>query len=178
MNWFLNLLVRNVIEREIEREKVQIKPPSDRLGTKWIPWTSLFLCLRYTRPRQGRTQNGDMGLIQARGEWHVYSFFHRRACFLVQSLQKNELWRACSVHQRNGTQWLQKERQYSESHKSIFNLNKNWTNMRAPAGDSPEIPKRPFFRMVEDWLILSKFVDLVDVSEQQSNLAPRRMTCV
>ena len=26
MNWFLNLLVRNVIEREIEREKVQMKP--------------------------------------------------------------------------------------------------------------------------------------------------------
>ena len=27
VNWFLNLLVRNVIEREIEREKVQMKPP-------------------------------------------------------------------------------------------------------------------------------------------------------
>ena len=28
MNWFLNLLVRNVIEREIERERVQTKPPT------------------------------------------------------------------------------------------------------------------------------------------------------
>ena len=27
MNWFLNLLDRNVIEREIKREKVQVKPP-------------------------------------------------------------------------------------------------------------------------------------------------------
>ena len=26
VNWFLNLLVRNVIEREIEKEKVQMKP--------------------------------------------------------------------------------------------------------------------------------------------------------
>jgi hypothetical protein len=26
VNWFLNLLVRNVIEREIEMEKVQMKP--------------------------------------------------------------------------------------------------------------------------------------------------------
>ena len=26
VNWFMNLLVRNVIEREIEREKVQMKP--------------------------------------------------------------------------------------------------------------------------------------------------------
>ena len=25
VNWFLNLLVRNVIEREIEKEKVQMK---------------------------------------------------------------------------------------------------------------------------------------------------------
>ena len=28
MNLFLNLLVRNVIEREIEGEKVQMKPPA------------------------------------------------------------------------------------------------------------------------------------------------------
>ena len=28
VNRFLKLLVRNVIEREIEREKVQMKPPS------------------------------------------------------------------------------------------------------------------------------------------------------
>ena len=27
VNWFLSLLVRNVIEREIERERVQMKPP-------------------------------------------------------------------------------------------------------------------------------------------------------
>ena len=27
VNWFLNLLVRNVIEKEIKREKVQMKPP-------------------------------------------------------------------------------------------------------------------------------------------------------
>ena len=29
VNWFLNLLVCNVIEREIKREKVQMKPPLD-----------------------------------------------------------------------------------------------------------------------------------------------------
>ena len=27
VNWFLNLLVCNLIEREMEREKVQMKPP-------------------------------------------------------------------------------------------------------------------------------------------------------
>ena len=27
VNWFLNLLVCNVIEREIKREKIQMKPP-------------------------------------------------------------------------------------------------------------------------------------------------------
>ena len=27
MNWFLNLLDPNVMEREIKREKVQMKPP-------------------------------------------------------------------------------------------------------------------------------------------------------
>ena len=29
MNWFLNLLVRDVIEREIKKEKVQMKPPNE-----------------------------------------------------------------------------------------------------------------------------------------------------
>ena len=29
MNWFLNLLVCNVIEKEIKWEKVQMKPSSD-----------------------------------------------------------------------------------------------------------------------------------------------------
>ena len=48
MNRFLNLLDRNVIEREIEREKVQMKPPIvwlisllDRLavsGTRLVEW--------------------------------------------------------------------------------------------------------------------------------------------
>ena len=32
VNWFLNLPVCNVIDREIKREKLQMKPPSELKG--------------------------------------------------------------------------------------------------------------------------------------------------
>ena len=86
---------------------------------------------------------------------------------LVQSLRKNELWRARSVLQRNGTQWLQKERQYSESHKSIFILNKNWTNMRARAGNSPRFQNvRSFGWLRTDWFCPRSSTLLMSVSSR------------
>ena len=41
VNLFLNLLVHNVIEREIDMEKVQMKPPKIRI--------CLFFMLKYSR---------------------------------------------------------------------------------------------------------------------------------
>ena len=82
----------------------------------------------------------------------------------------------CGIHQRDRTQRLRKEGQYSESHKRIFILNKDWTNMRALNGDSLESPKLPFVWKVEDWLPRSTWIDLVDVGERQSYLVPRSIT--
>ena len=51
VNWFLNLLVRNVNEREIKREKVQMKPPLcywQSTGRQYRP---------HTRPRGNHTSD-------------------------------------------------------------------------------------------------------------------------
>ena len=36
VNWFLNLLVRNIDERKIKREKVQMKPPLGPIAKKKV----------------------------------------------------------------------------------------------------------------------------------------------
>ena len=50
MNFFLNLLVCNVIERKIKKEKVQMKPPHD------------FLTLNYSTAVRWRKKNKCTGL--------------------------------------------------------------------------------------------------------------------
>ena len=49
MNWFLNLLVCNVIEREIEREQVQMKLPEASYETLYEASQKFCFEIQYTQ---------------------------------------------------------------------------------------------------------------------------------
>ena len=75
-NWFLNLLICNLIEREIKREKVQMKPPKITSCERWKFFETLH-------------------------EWKIYPWNPKDPKICVENIKKNELewldwkWEKC-----------------------------------------------------------------------------------